>query len=290
MKITAMVGSEPIWKRFLRPLLNERGEVEVKGEKGEEGSDPPPDKETDTPSEKDENSDPSSENLPWDKDPRWKEWREKEKSIDKFMETNGFESVEEMLQHVADGKDLKGKLSGRDLTELIKKAETLESYEEYWAKQEEDKKRQEELPDETIRRLEKEKEAEKKRADAIENKHKEAEAAKKAVRAYEKEVNTLLKEKLDASESKFIKEFFGIGNPLNDIDITDTKAVTKMVDEGLKKKEAYDQAVIKRYLDGKMEVPKIPSGQPPTDPPVEIKTMKGARKALKERLESAFKG
>ena len=57
-----------------------------------------------------------------------------------------------------------------------------------------------------------------------------------------------------------------------------------MVSDGLIKKEEYDQAVIKSYLDGKKEPPVIPSGDPPVEKPPEIKTMKEARSSLREQL------
>jgi len=288
MKKTAIVGSDPtLWERILRPLLNERGEV---GDKGEEESDPPPDESNSPPDDKGVVTDSPTDNVPWDKDPRWKAFREKEKGIDEFMKANDFESIEQVIEHVNEGKSLKGKLSGKNLDDLLAKAETLESYQEYWAKQEEEKKRLDELPDDTIKRLEDKLKEEKRRNDDVDRRQKEAVEAQKAVKAYEKEVSSILKEKVTSDEAKFIKEHFGIGNPLNDLDINDMKAVNKMVEDGLKKKEAYDQAVIKKYLDGKTAIPNIPSGDTSVPPATEVKNMKEARKIFGEQMKNLFKG
>ena len=270
---TAMIGSDPIWKRL---LMNERGEV---------GSDPPSDDKgaiTDPPPE-DGKEPPADDKVPWDKDPRWTAWREKEKGIDTFMTANNLDSLEDLMTHVTEGRDLKGKLGEKDLKTLLDNNELLESYQEYWAKEEEGKKRQDELPDDTIKRLEDKLADEKRRNDDVDRKQQESKEAKKAVIGYEKEVKVLLSD-LSPSEGKFIKEHFGIGNPLNDIDITDTKAVHKMVADGLKKKDEYDQAVIKSYLDGKKEPPVIPSGDPPVEKSPEVKNMKEARSSLREQL------
>lgn len=260
------------------------------------GAEPTEEKELDatpdssTGEEQDAQPDSSQEKVPWDKDPRWTKFREKEKAIDTFMKENDFESIEELMEHVNEGRYLKGKLSGRDLDKIIQKAETLESYEEYWATEEERKRRDEELPEDTIKRLEQRLEAETKAKEELKKKQEEARAAERAVKSYEKEVHSMLKDSVDDDEAQFVKLIYGINNPLNTIDITDMKAVKKLVEDGLKKKQAYDQKVIQKYLNGKRDIPKIPSGSTATEPPVEIKSLKDARKTFKERMGQLMGG
>jgi len=275
MKRTARAGSEPVWKMLLSPLMNERGAV------GEEEKDAKSESSTD----KDEKADSSA--VPWDKDPRWKEWREQEKSMKALLEDSGVESLEELKGILEESGELKGKLADVDLDSLFTKAETLDKYEEYWAAQDAKKKEDEEDPTETIRRLESEKRELQRERETDKNRQTEYDDAARAVKAYEKEVKSAAG---DLSKDEFVMEYFGVGNKANDIDITDAKAVKRLVEEGIEKKKVYDQKVIKAYLDGKIELPKIPSGDTGTTKQTEVKTMKEARQALKDQVGKIFGG
>jgi len=287
MKKTAKVGSEPTWMEvLLRPLMNERGEI------GDDMSDPPPDagdnKSDPPPDDKgDSKSDPPTDKVPWDKDPRWQEWRGAEKKLQTVLKNNEVESLEELEALIKDGVELKGRVKDAgDIEDLVKKAATLDKYEEYWREKEEADRYENETEDEKIRRLESDLKTEKGKTLAKEQEITEREEARKAVTNYEREINLLLREDetIGKEQLGFVKEFFGVGNPLNDLDIRDTKAIKKMVEDGMKKREAYDQAVIKDYIDGKTSIPKIPSGDTATPKVEEVKTLKEARTILKERM------
>ena len=287
MEDTAKVGAEPAWKVLLRPLMNERGELGDKSDpppdKGDDKSDPPPDK-------GDKKSDPPADDkVPWDEDPRWKEWRGAEKKVQSLLKANKVESVEELEGLLEEGTTLKGRVKDiQNIDELMEKATTFDQYQEYWGYQDELKKREDEEPDETIKRLEG-KIMEGKRVQEDEKKSKaEAAEAEKAIKTYEREVKSLVREAVGKEESGFINEFFGVDNPFNEIDITDTKAIEKMVKEGVKKKETYDQMVIKKYLAGKTEVPDIPSGDTTVPDVPKIKNLKEARKIFAERVGRVF--
>ena len=83
--------------------------------------------------------------LPFDKDPKWKAARTAEKALQDIMAANEIENLEDLVQLVIAGKELKGKqLNPDQLDSLLKKAQTLEKYEAYWQQQEEIKRRTEE--------------------------------------------------------------------------------------------------------------------------------------------------
>jgi len=92
-------------------------------------------------------------------------------------------------------------------------------------------------------------------------------------------------------QQNFISEFFGVGNPFNDIDITDRKAIKKLVADGIKKKEAYDQAIIQAYIKGKEGIPKVAATQaaaPTQDAPKVM--LKDARRIFAETMRKASGG
>jgi DNA repair exonuclease SbcCD ATPase subunit len=229
----------------------------------------------------------SSTDQPWHKDPRFKNELGLLKAAKSLMEKNGLESVEDLVELAESGKKVKGKQVDLDrLEEIQSKAEKLDKYEAYWKDQEERKKRETEYPEQTIARLEeqlKKKEA----ADKYkEDSRRQQEAAKQALKSYDNEVQDLIKEmELPKEQHSFIQEFFGVGNPFNEIDITDRKAIRKLVSDGIKKKQAYDQAVIQAYIKSKESVPKVSTTNPTAPSANAPKIMlKDARKALHDAM------
>jgi regulator of protease activity HflC (stomatin/prohibitin superfamily) len=121
--------------------------------------------------------------------------------------------------------------------------------------------------------------------------HREAEAAKQAINSFEREVTGLIQEKeIPKEQQGFVLKFFGVGNQANEIDITDRKAIKKLIQDGIKDKEAYDQAIIKAYREGKINVPEIgttttaPMGEKPKI------MLKDARKAFLEAMQRVIPG
>ena len=135
-----------------------------------------------------------------------------------------------MIELAESGKKVKGKDIDLDrLDEIAAKAKKLEKYEAYWKEQEERKLRSTEIPEETIARLEdqlRKKEALERRK---EEEYRQKESAKSALRNYDREVQSLIKEmEIPKEQQAFVVEFFGVGNPFNDIDITDRRAIKKL--------------------------------------------------------------
>jgi hypothetical protein len=231
--------------------------------------------------------------LPWDKQPKWVAARAAERKLEALLKANDLTDPDDLLDLVQRGKVVKGKLADlNQLDSLIGKAEKLDKYEAYWQEQEERNRRNTEDPNETIKRLE----AKEKARDAAENRKRaeveHTENTKKAISGYESEVDSLIREiDLPKEQRGFFLEFFGVGNPCNDINITDRKAIKKLVADGVKKKEAYDQAVIKAYLESKRGIPKINSAAGASaNEPKKIMTLKDRRNMFLERMQSASGG
>jgi DNA repair exonuclease SbcCD ATPase subunit len=234
----------------------------------------------------------SSTEQPWHKDPRFKQDLGLLKAAKSLMEKNGLESIEDLVDLAESGSKIKGKQVDLDrLDEIQKKAEKLDKYEAYWKDQEEKKRRETEDPDETIARLE----DKLKRKEAAE-KHKEEsqrqqEAAKQALKNYDREIQSIVKEmEMPKEQQAFAMEFMGVNNPFNEIDITDRKAINRMVAEQKKKLDAFKQSVIQDYIKGKETIPKVGST---TAAPMGEKSkvyLKDARKALHEAMNRVTGG
>ena len=248
---------------------------------------------------KDAKSDSSPENVPWNKDPRFQEFMKEKKSLtaaneklQSILKANDLEDADDLIELVQSGKAVKGRVDVTQLDGLIEKAQKLDKYEAYWKDQEERKRREVEDPDQTIARLEKALKFKDQTDRQKEDQRQQAEKAKQAINSYEREVSNLVKElEVSKEQQSFILEFFGVGNPANDIDITDRKAIKKLITEGLKKKETYDQAVIKTYLAGKNEVPKLASSAGAATTETKPKIMlKDARRMFLETMQKASGG
>lgn len=258
------------------------------------GSQPAQEKKDATPEsspEKDVKSESSSE--PWHKDPRFKNELGLLKAAKSLMEKNGLESVEDLVELAESGSKVRGKKVDLDrLDEIAAKAEKLDKYEAYWKDQEERQRRQQEDPEQTIARLE----SELKRKAATEQykdqQRKESEAAKSALKNYDMEVQGLIKElEIPKDQQSFVAEFFGVNNAFNEIDITDRRAIKKLVTDGIKKKEAYDQAIIQAYIKSKEGIPKMSTSTPtaPTDKAPKI-MLKDARRIFAEQMRKVAGG
>lgn len=234
--------------------------------------------------------------LPFDQHPKWKAAREAEKTLNKLLEANGLDDVDDLMELVESGKAVKGKLPDPDqLDDLIAKADKLERYEAYWREQEERQQREYEAPNETIARLEQQLKAQREQDGRKEATRQEQARAAQAISAFEKEVATAVDaiEDIPKEQRSFFKMFLGVDNPAVEIDITDRKAIKKMVQDGIKMKAAYDQAVIDAYIKGKDSIPRSGgggSGDATIDNNKPKIMLKDARQAMKESLSKMFGG
>ena len=245
-----------------------------------------------SPESKDVKSESSTE-QPWHKDPRFKQELGLLKAAKSLMEKNGLESVDDLVELAESGKKVKGKQVDLDrLDEIQKKAEKLDKYEAFWKDQEEKKLRDTEYPDQTIARLEKQLKAKEAADKHKEESQRQQEAAKQALKNYDREIQSLVREmELPKEQQAFAIEFMGVNNPFNEIDITDRKAISRMVADQTKKFEALKQSIIKEYIGGKESVPKTgstASAAPMGDKPKIM--LKDARKALHEAMNRVTGG
>lgn len=223
--------------------------------------------------------------LPFDQHPKWKSARLAEKKLTEILNANDLTDIEELVELVESGRKVKGRLADVDaLDDIIQKALTLERYETYWNEQDELKKREDEDPNDTIKRLEQRLKDKDKTIEQTEKEKQDINEAKHAIKFYESEVGDIVKEieTISKDQRPFILEFFGINNPSNEIDITDKKAIKRIVSDGVKKLETFKQQIIKDYLSGKEAIPRISSASVGGEPGKPKVMMKDARKALSE--------
>jgi len=232
----------------------------------------------------------SSPAEPWHKDPRFKNDLGLLKSAKGLMEANQLESFDDLRDLLEEGKKVRGK--GVDLSridEIVAKANQLDQYEAFWKEDAERKKRSGEMPDETVKRLETElrKREAKEKQDAAAKKAQDT--AQQALSTYESEVKTLIKStEIPDKQIDFVQKFFGIGNPCNDIDITDRKAVRKMYTDLTKSITDFKQTVIAEYLETKKGIPPVSPTTTSTDEVKVTKNLKDARRQAREQLMAHF--
>ncbi len=221
--------------------------------------------------------------------------QESAKALSGLLEDHGFDSKEDLAEALSSGKDLKDLLGDTDAKEVLEKAKTLDSYEQYWATQDDKKKAEDETDDERIDRLEK-------RLNASESAKKEEalkrsalDESQKALETFNTEVKGMV-EKTEAIPEEyrpFAGEFLGVDNPANEIDITKPAEVRKMAKEGITKIQDFEQAVIKRYREGKLKVPDMTVTEPidvESIKELKPKTIAEARKMATEILQKKLSG
>lgn len=253
-----------------------------------------PDSSTGSEADNTDGSSASEENntTPFDQHPKWKKAREAEKNLQNLLETKGFDSVDELVDQLEQGSKLSQELSGRDLDDILSKAETLEKYEAHWAEQERLKARENKSESEIIEDLESELSKVKNERQSEADRIKQEQEVKKSVEFFETEISTLVakQDSIPDDYKPFVEKFLGSGNPMFDVDPTSKMAIRKTASELMKEINAFEQAIIKRFKEGKLKVPTTPSSSQGTDTassatePKPIKNLKDARTVLMEKL------
>lgn len=205
--------------------------------------------------------------------------------VSDILDEYGLDSPEDLKEFLSGLSGLKGKVGDRDLDELIKNSETLENYQEHWAKQEREKKKEGETPEDTISRLEKENEENQNERRKESDQRKQAKDAEHAIEAFNDTVDSAISadETIPKEYRPYLSEFLGVNNPINEVDIENNADVRKLTKAGAKKLLDFEQAVIKRYRAGKTKVPKVSSTDTtpvPSDKDKEPKTLKESRRMM----------
>ena len=245
-------------------------------------------------------ADSSPENLPWHKDARFQDFLKEKKGLEtanaklqKILKDNELDDPDDLEDLVKSGKTVKGKLADLNrIDEIIAKATKLDSYEAYWADQKRKQERANTDPETRAEKAERELEFERGTRQREAAQKAQIEETKKAIRGYEKDVQDLIGEiGVPKEHQSFIQELFGVGNPSNDVDITDKKAIKKLVADGMKKVDAFKQSVIAEYLKEKKGIVKTGQGAESVggDKPPKI-MLKDARKIFLETMQRSASG
>lgn len=218
-----------------------------------------------------------------------------EDRIQDILDKHGYDSLDDLEDQFENLKELQSIIGKRDAKKLIEDSEYLEKVKAYWKEQEDLKKREEESYEETADRYKKEiqdlekqlKDRDKKDAKRKEEKQAQVEADK-LIRSF----NSTVKSEIDKIQDfpkeykPFLREFLGVDNPANEIDIGLKPEVRAMAKEGIKKFQDLEQLIIRRYLDGKTSIPKISSTEEtPVKKETKIGSLKDARSALFEHFK-----
>jgi hypothetical protein len=238
----------------------------------------------------------SDSEVPWHKDPRFKDDLESlklGKSIKGLIEANGLEDVDELKDLISSGSKIKGKQVDLDkIDEILEKANTLDKYKRYWEQQEELRRRGAETPEETIARLNQRLQEREEHELLKQKKELEAKQAQDSIEKYDKVVYSQLDsfEDLTPEVKKILAWSLGIGNECNEIDINDRKEVKRVVNDGVKKYNDLVKTIkeqgIKEYLSGKASIPSVPtnSGTVATSKVEPPKGFRAMREAAKEMI------
>ena len=212
-----------------------------------------------------------------------------------LLEKHNLSTPEELAEYIDNLSAKAGKIGNLDPDELVKAHETLNAYHKEWAKQEREKQKAAEKPEETIARLEKELEAEEKRKARAQRESQAAQEAREALKTYDNSVTAAINSAADfpPEYKPFLKKIMGVDNPVNAIDPSDRKIATKLTKEfGIPLMQQLEQEVIKRYLAGKVAIPSVPApsgGEPPVNAGNPPKTQ-SERRALAHQLFSKILG
>lgn len=199
----------------------------------------------------------------------------------------------EKLKELIDGlADLKDKLSGENIDELLDNKALMVKYQKHWAAQDAEKKKDGETAEETIARLEKENVEMQQGVAKSKAKQQESQEAKRLLSGFNSTVTKTIKTIKEVPDEYrgFFGLFMGVDNPINDIDLGDRAAVIDLTKKGAKKMMDFEQTVIKRYLEGKADVPKVTTTTDTSTEkePVKIKNLSEARNALTDHIKTVF--
>lgn len=211
--------------------------------------------------------------------------------VEELLDEYGLDSADDLKEFISGLSEMKGKIGDNDLDTLLENTKTLQKYQENWQQQEEEKRRENETPEQTIARLEKEKKDLKKANLSQAERQRAAKEAERALDDFTDTVSTVIKGTKDLPKEyrPFVAKFMGVDNPINEVDITDKAKVRRLTKEAISKDVSkFEQAVIKRYLAGKVKIPKVSSTEP-TGPAGDegkskVKNLKDAKRIMMESV------
>lgn len=217
------------------------------------------------------------------------------RAVEAILDKYGLTTHEELQEFIDGLAGMKSKLGEADLDEIMESHETLKAYRREWAKQEREKLKEKESPEETIKRLEKEREELERQMTKGEQRRKQSEAAKRHLEEFAKTVVSTIEadEAIPEEYRTFAAALLGVKNPINDVDIRDKAAVRKAWKAyGARVVKDFEQAVIKRYREGKSGLPATPppagGGGAPVPADGKAKNLSEARRLAHQSLSALF--
>lgn len=216
---------------------------------------------------------------------------EKTQAVQSVLDEYDIDSLEQLTEFLKNLSGLKDRLGKDDLEELKENSVLLKKYQKHWAKEEAAKKEDGETPEETIKRLKEDnrridrelRDDREKRDNAIES--------DRDLKTFNSTVTSSVEANKDLPTEyhPFLKEFLGVDNEINEVDLNDKAGVKRIAKAGAKKLLEFEQLAIKRYLKGKAKVPDITTAaETASDKPVKI-TRKNVKAMMVERIKAAMK-
>jgi hypothetical protein len=202
----------------------------------------------------------------FDSHPEWQELKTARDSFNDLLGKNGYKDADELMADLQTGVNLQNIVGDRNAEELVEAANKWAQAEEYWAEQEARQQHQGESAEDRAVRLEREnaelkktRQAEKERLVA----QKESEAA---LQKFGNEVNSAIDEaKLGSDEANIAKLFLGVDNPMDNVDVSDKRAMRVAINKGMKQftgfVQAIKQAAIDEYATGQSKITPIAKGE-----------------------------
>lgn len=209
-----------------------------------------------------------------------------------FLDEQGFDSLEEAQEALLTGEALAKKLRGRDLDELIEAAEAR-STKKPKRKPVRDTYNDSDDDDDPEGKIE----ALLDRIDELESEqqrsYRKAEdriAEERALKRYSSNIHDELdKQDLPENSREILATLLGVDNPVNDVDITDSRAVKRVAKAMSKKFASYiakvQEQAVKDFIKGKKDIPNVDPVKPAMEPDMKIPDLKTARKVMEAAAE-----
>ena len=212
-----------------------------------------------------------------------------EERISSLLDKHGFDDFEELIDALEESEEFVQKLGNRDLDQLIKDADYLDTMQKWQADvstKGTPKPSEDDEEDDRVSRLEKtikvlldEKNSEKEAKTR-------AEESKRVLDGFKNLVTSTLDEQKVPDEHKpFLMELLGVDHPTLDVDLDNKVAVRKALKGGVKKYNDFVTTIIEGYRKGKIKIPEItPTEKPPAEEPTKVKDLSHARKIAAELI------
>jgi hypothetical protein len=209
--------------------------------------------------------------------------------VEEILDEFGLDSPADLKEFMGTLNEMRGKIGDHDLDTLLENTKKLNQYQAEWQRQSEEKQKEKETPEETIARLEKEKNQALKQNKTQADKRKAAKSAEAALDDFTDTVNTVIDGAKDLPKAyrPMLRKFMGIDNPINEVDITDKAALRRLTKSGIKEMTAFAQQVIKDYRAGKTKIPNVDPIVPAGDTDAKGKEPKNLKEAKAIMMQSA---